>query len=135
MHDLISIEDMRKLFLEKVQSAELKDFAHSQQTLIEDLMLRNKRLEEKLKHAESLLKGLQKNGVVLKVSPEEMICVEQIEVLKAKSSERELSTDEVKRLDLLIKNIKILREPQAKSETLDADNMSEDQLVGLIENN
>lgn len=43
------------------------------------------------------------------VTDEESICVEQIRKLKESSGKRQLSTDEVKRLDLLHKNLKMSR--------------------------
>ena len=43
------------------------------------------------------------------VSDEEAICVEQIRKLKENSSKRQLSTDEVKKLDILHKNLKLAR--------------------------
>lgn len=43
------------------------------------------------------------------VSDEEVICVEQIRKLKNESAKRDLSTDEVKKLDILHKNLKLAR--------------------------
>ena len=43
------------------------------------------------------------------VSDEEAICVEQIHKLKENSGKRQLSTDEVKKLDILHKNLKLAR--------------------------
>jgi hypothetical protein len=43
------------------------------------------------------------------ISDEEAICVEQIRNLKVESTKRHLSTDEVKKLDILHKNLKLAR--------------------------
>ena len=43
------------------------------------------------------------------ISDEEAICVEQIHKLKENSGKRQLSTDEVKKLDILHKNLKLAR--------------------------
>ena len=43
------------------------------------------------------------------VTDEEAICVEQIRKIKENSSKRQLSTDEVKKLDILHKNLKLAR--------------------------
>ena len=43
------------------------------------------------------------------VSDSEAICVEQIHKLKESSGKRQLSTDEVKKLDILHKNLKLAR--------------------------
>ncbi|MCK5138475.1 MAG: hypothetical protein KAQ85_01410 [Thermodesulfovibrionia bacterium] len=48
------------------------------------------------------------------VSDAEAICVQEIRKLKDSSSSRELSTDEVKKLDLLHKNLKIARGENAR---------------------
>lgn len=45
----------------------------------------------------------------IEVTPEELICVEQIDILRSKSANRELSLDECKRLDLLVKNLRLIR--------------------------
>lgn len=110
MHDIVTIEELRKQFNEKTKAKDLKEFAHSQQLLIEELMLKNKRLEEKVAAAESLLLSLQRpSGLVEPLAPEEMVCIEQIDVLRGKSAQRELSLDEVKKLDILVKNLRVIR--------------------------
>jgi predicted RNase H-like nuclease (RuvC/YqgF family) len=43
------------------------------------------------------------------ISDEEVICVEQIAKLRQESAKRHLSTDEVKKLDILHKNLKMAR--------------------------
>ena len=43
------------------------------------------------------------------VSDEEVICIEQIRKLRENSGKRQLSTDEVKKLDILHKNLKLAR--------------------------
>lgn len=66
-------------------------------------------------------------------APEEMICIEQIDILRSASAKRELSLDEVKRLDLLIKNLRLLREQSTQViESVDYTNMKEADLVAAI---
>ena len=43
------------------------------------------------------------------VSDEEVICIEQIRKLRENSGKRQLTTDEVKKLDILHKNLKLAR--------------------------
>ena len=63
---------------------------------------------------------------------EEMICIEQIDLLKQKSSSRELSLDEVKRLDLLVKNLRLIREQSTEViNTTDYKNLGEAELVAI----
>jgi len=134
MHDVISIDDLRAQYKEKVKAKDLKDFALQQQNLIEDLMHRNKALENKLASAESILMGLQKpSGIVNMISEEELICVEQIQILKGKSASRELSLDEVKRLDILIKNLRLIRDKSTEAiDVTDYSDAKEADLVALI---
>ena len=109
MSDVINIKDLKKQFEEKVKSKDLQEFATAQQKLIEQLVLENKRLQERAAHLEQVMKQVSTldNGVVSKISPEEMICIEQINIFHNRSAERELTLDEVKRLDLLIKNLRL----------------------------
>lgn len=48
------------------------------------------------------------------VSDEEVICITQIRKLRENSEKRDLSTDEVKKLDLLHKNLKLARGQNAR---------------------
>jgi hypothetical protein len=108
--DIIDINEVRQQMAEKIKQGNLEDFTASQHKLVEKLCKQIENLKEKNKHLEEIMKSLTKNNVVMDISAEELICIEQIEILKNRSSQRELSTDEVKRLDLLIKNLKLLRQ-------------------------
>lgn len=110
MSNLVDINQLREEFVQKTKTKDLKAFAEQQQVVIEKLVNQNRQLQEKNDHLEKILMSLEKNNMVISVSPEEMICVEQIEVLKSKSATRELQLDEVKRLDLLVKNLRLIRE-------------------------
>lgn len=59
---------------------------------------------------EMLKKRLKGNSLLSNLSQEETICIEQIDILKRRSSEKELTLEEIKRLDLLVKNLKLIRE-------------------------
>ena len=67
------------------------------------------------------------------ISSEEMICIEQISLLKEASANRQLSLDEIKRLDLLIKNVRIVR---GENKPIDVENTSstEAELLALVVN-
>ncbi len=108
MSDIVDIKELREQFQEKVKSKELKEFAHSQQLLIEQLCVQNQTLKDKLAHAESMM--MQGNAFKIPMDAEELICIEQIALLKGKSASRELSLDEVKRLDILVKNLRLIRD-------------------------
>lgn len=74
-------------------------------------------LEEinKLKTENSHLKNLLQSTVPIigsasqPISNEELICIKQIELLSKFAQTRELSLDEVKKLDLLNKNLRLIR--------------------------
>lgn len=132
MSNVINIEDLRRDFVLKTTNKDLKDFAHQQQVVIETLLTSNKNLEEKVKHLENLLLSLENNNIVSQITPEEMICIEQINGLKSKSSNRELSLDEVKRLDLLVKNLRLIREQSTQViNTKEYSNVKEAELVAI----
>lgn len=98
--------------------AELKEYCNKQFEFVEALTKEVVLLKERNAHLESLLtKSIPViNTNVVKLTDEEMICLEQIEKLKLISQNRELSLDEVKKLDLLHKNLKMTR--QSSQDTL-----------------
>lgn len=82
------------------------------------LKLRIKELEERLS---------KKSGII---SPEELICIEQINHIKSKN--RELTLDEVKRLDLLVKNLRLIRDESTENITSNSGNdFTEEQLNAI----
>jgi len=69
----------------------------------------NTKLKHELIKCKILLKEIDSDANPNLVSDEEAICVEQIRRLKEVSEDRELSTDEAKKLDILHKNLKLAR--------------------------
>ena len=67
------------------------------------------------------------------ISSEEMICIEQISLLKEASANRQLSLDEIKRLDLLIKNVRIVR-GENKPIDVESTSSTEAELLALVVN-
>lgn len=108
MSDTLDVKALKKQFETATKARELKVYAEAQYNLIEKLEQENKHLKEKLEHMEKML--MSSKLAAQRLSPEEVICIEQIEVLKSKSANRELSLEEVKRLDLLVKNLRLIRE-------------------------
>lgn len=133
MSEVIDIADLRKQFVEKTKVKDLKEFAETQQGLLEKVIFENKQLKEKNDQLEKVLNQLaDKKNVVMNVTAEELICIEQIEVLRSHSAKRELSLDEVKRLDILIKNLRLLREQSTQAiETKGYRDVSEAELVAI----
>lgn len=59
---------------------------------------------------EQLLRRVKELTEIKNITPEELICVEQINILQNRSAQRELSLEEVKKLDYLIKNLRLIKE-------------------------
>jgi len=108
--DIIDINEVRQMMLAKGKEENAQQFVESQQKVIEKLCKQIEALKEKNEHLETILKSVVKPNMSIEVTPEELICIEQINIIKNRSSQRELTTDEVKKLDLLIKNLKLLRQ-------------------------
>ena len=100
--NIVKIADLKEQFLDAA-------FTEAQQNLIDKLLKENEFLKEKLKSLESVTKTFGS------VSPEEIICIEQIAKLKDRSYNRELTLEEVKRLDLLIKNLRLIKEQSTEN--------------------
>lgn len=75
--------------------------------LISNLQKENKELQEQI----VVLKKLIEKDI----SFEELICLKQIEILHNRSIQRELSLEEVKKLDLLIKNLRLIKEQSTEN--------------------
>lgn len=108
MSDIISIPDLRKNFAAEKTLEDWQQFAEHQMQVIgayakelEVLRLKNRQLETMLS---------SKIDMATEISSEEIICIQQIEMLESSSAQRQLTLDEVKRLDLLVKNLKLIRE-------------------------
>jgi hypothetical protein len=110
MSDIVNISDLRKAFLEKTQVKDLKEFATSQQELLEKLLKENEHLKEKLEYTEKILKDFSTGVLTLPMTKEESICREQLELIKRRSAERALSLEDIKIFDILVKNLKIIQE-------------------------
>lgn len=82
---------------------ELKEINLKQIQIIEQLGKELAIRETKLKQVEHLLVG-HREAVVIEVSAEEEICEMQINRIRAAARERDLTLEEAKKLDLLIKN-------------------------------
>lgn len=132
MSDIVDISDLRKSLVEKTEKKDLTEFAEKQQQVIERLTFEIKTLKEKNQHLEHLLTSLSQGETVTQVTPEEMICIEQIQILKSKSSQRELSLEEAKRLDIFVKNLKVIRGDS--SQVIDApllEKVTTDDLIAI----
>lgn len=88
----------------KIKNEELQEFSESQMDLIVKLKKENEFLRKKLSELERMLLG------TTPISQEELICIQQIAILRDDSLKRALTLEEVKKLDLLVKNLRLIRE-------------------------
>lgn len=99
-----------------------------------------KKLEEEVSNLKKeidkyrvLLKDLDPDADVSDISDEEIIIVQQISKLKAYSSQRELTNDEVKNLDLYVKNLRLIRGLNNRDKSAGkAKNLSKEELESII---
>lgn len=109
-----------KLFLIKTKAGdfksfkELQEFCDKQYETLQNALGQIKVLHDENKHLKVLLNSISsspEDGQISTIvkSPAEYICETQIEALNALALTRLLSLDEVKKLDLLIKNHRLLK--------------------------
>lgn len=91
----------------------------------------NAELKRELEHLKARI-VMQQLGHDRFPSQEEMICIEQISILKSRSLQRELSLEEVKKLDLLVKNLRLVQEKSTENlNQASPRDVSEDFLVAI----
>lgn len=106
-----------------------------------EMMTRLTQLEEENKKLKALLKASASQNVlnpatILVDSQEEVIIAAQINLLEQKSQMRELVLDEVKCLDLLLKNKYLIEEAKAKKSAKRGELEVEDaKLIEVVEKN
>ena len=111
---------------------EWQTFANSLLVQVEEDQKIIKTLRAKSHQLEILLMNKFSESLVRQLVPEEIICIEQIERLHKLSNERALVLDEVKRLDLLVKNLKLIREESTIIVNQNSDSLKEAELVAII---
>jgi hypothetical protein len=123
--------DLNAVYKKAVTDGNLESFSSSQQELIAKLVQEKDFLLEKIAKLEK-----SSSVVTLGISAEEHICIEQLNILKQRSDTRELNLEEVKRLDLLIKNLRLIREQSTNIVNTVAENESDSYLLAIVgENN
>lgn len=131
MSNVLSIEELRKEFLAKSKPKEVKEFVEKQQELLEKFMKETDELKKQLAHANEIIKSLGSPLSLQKENDEEFICIEQIKILKDRSRTRELDINDVKKLDLLIKNLRLIRSQPTENLTTNYRDVSEEELLAI----
>ena len=91
--------------------SELQEYCDAQFVVVKNLTTENQKLKAELEHIKTLLAGsvplIEKQPELpkIEVSAEQAICEMQIKKLQQTAMQRELTLEETKRLDLLIKNL------------------------------
>ena len=94
--------------------ADIKDYCNKQFNTIQQISQENQELKQKIEHLEELVQNTTdlkaKEVSRIDYTPEQIICQIQIEKLRSKSFERELTLEETKRLEILIKSLYLIKE-------------------------
>lgn len=116
------------------ETAELQEFCTSQQSLIIELSKKIKSLEDERNHLKTMLDSSIPIYTSITISDEENISREQLSKLKTISSERELTLEETKKVDIFTK---ILISLSALNKDIDtsAKNMDSAELLQLMNKN
>ena len=122
MEDSNNTQAMSLQFKESLPSLEFVD------KLKEDKRL----LLQRVRHLEEML-TTTRESLVINVTPEEQICVKQLHTLNLHSNERELTLEEVKKFDFLVKNLKIIRKEANMILDVPAKDMSPDELLAILD--
>lgn len=130
MSNIVSIDELRKEFLEKQKPKDIKEFVHKQQELLEKYMQQVKNLEEKLAHSDLIIQQMGKNLAVMPTD-EEIVCLEQIKYLKDRSEQRELDVNDIKKFDLLVKNLRLIRSQATEVFDTSAKDLTAEELIGI----
>jgi hypothetical protein len=90
---------------------DLQSYCDHQYHTINQITKENQELKSKVEHLEALVQSTTDLKVKrIEESPEQLICEIQITKLKSKSFERELTLEETKRLEILIRSLYLIKE-------------------------
>lgn len=104
----------------------------SESVVVSRLETENAMLKEKIAMLEKSLSEQSASKILgLDVAPEELICLEQIKLIENTSRSRELTLDEVKKLDLLIKNLRLIKNQSTENLNPSYRDVSEAELVAI----
>ncbi len=107
MNDIINLREFKT-------DIEKSDFIAAQHRTIVDLLKNKSHLEQEIQHLKELLINSVEDSKVERiiVTPEEALIGKQIDLLKQKGILEELDLEDVKKLDLLLKNKHIIKVQQ-----------------------
>lgn len=128
-----SIDQLSNKFLQDAKKKELQDFCEKQHRELLNLLAKNKSLEEENEHLKKLVTS--NDALIItaaqRLSPEEMICLEQIEMLKKTSEANALTLEECRKLDTYVKLIRLIKGKDKSNELLKGFNVED--LLKVVE--
>lgn len=120
-----SIEQLSKKFQQEVSKNELREFAEKQTRELVLLKEENEHLKKLISKNESFIIQTER------VSPEELICLTQINNLKKISDSADFTYEEVKKFSELVKTLRLIKGKE-KADDLLKDFKTED-LIKVLE--
>jgi len=134
-------DNVSKTIMQYKELSQLQQYAEAQNSTILQLSKKLKKLEEERDHLQELLASsvpiIKENnksplGEKFLTSSEEAICVMQLEKLRDISSERELTLEEARRVEIFSKVLTASRNSPKVIE-LKTQNMSNEELLAIVE--
>lgn len=109
--DLVSIQEISENSKEnqlKTQILKLEDKCIALSQVIDSLLKQNETKEEEISHLKAMLGKtvpvIGENPIAINITDEELIADIQLRKLKEQARSRELTLDEIRKFDLLVKN-------------------------------
>jgi hypothetical protein len=131
--------NITEIFNEFKTKVEKEQFVKQQHDTITALMTKNAQLEQEVAHLKKMLVEsvplLPQENPVSKIilTPEEAVIESQIQIIQDRSYGQELTLEDVKKLDLLIKNKRLVKEQsttiQGESKKVDKKQLSHAELI------
>ena len=128
-----SIDQLNKKFLKNAELEELKSFCEKQHKEIVHLLAVNKQLEDEIGHLKNLVISNESLIIQASLTPEELICLQQINLLKANSDANELTLEETKKLETYVKILSGIRSKSSKNDEA-LKGLQTDDLLKVVEN-
>lgn len=108
MNKIISISTLAGQF---DSEDDLREYCNKQFQIIKTLTDENKNLKEEIEHLKVLMNSMVEPAKII-ITKEQALLEEQIDIIQRRSIGQELSLEDTKKLDLLIKNLKLVKEQE-----------------------
>ena len=128
-----TIEQLNNKFIQEAKRKELQEFCEKQHRELLILLDKNKTLEDENEHLKKLVTSNDSFVITgtKELLPEELICLEQINMLKKASETSALTLDEARKLDTYVKLIRLIRGKEKSDDLLKGFNVND--LLKVVE--